>query len=147
MQFSLAFAPRPDSYIRREANQETDIGMSTETFNGTVVFFVAADGPRLGSEQDALDLLGETYGTQADMLAVPASRFVPAFFDLSTRLAGHFFQKLQNYGMRLAIVGDISAATAKSRALQDFIGETNRIGHHVFAADRAALDAALGHKG
>lgn len=120
-----------------------DIGMSTATVNGIHLFFVAAEGPALGSEQDALDLLGETYGTQTDMLVVPASRFAPEFFDLSTKLAGHFFQKLQNYQMRLAILGDISEHLARSKALRDFVGETNRTGHHLFAADRAALDAGL----
>ena len=120
--------------------------MSIRTFNDTAVYFAAAEGPVLGSEQDALDLMGETYGTEASMIAVPSVRFVPGFFDLSTRQAGHFFQKLQNYRMRLAIVGDIAAPMAASKALRDFVGETNRIGHHLFVADEAALAAALGRK-
>ena len=117
--------------------------MSIKTFNDIVVFFVASTGPALCSEQDALDLLGETYGQEVDMIAVPVERFAPSFFDLSTRHAGHFFQKLQNYQMRLAIIGDISAHTAISKALRDFVGETNRIGHHLFATDRTALAVAL----
>lgn len=121
-----------------------DIGMSTERINGLTLFFVAAEGPALSSEQDALDLLGETYGTETDMIVVPHSRLAPEFFDLSTRLAGHFFQKLQNYRMRLAIVGDISEHVSRSKALHDFVGETNRQGHHLFATDREALAAALG---
>ncbi|MCP8884981.1 DUF4180 domain-containing protein [Devosia sp. XJ19-1] len=120
--------------------------MSIEPLNGINVYFVAAQGPSLCSEQDALDLLGETYGTTTDMIVVPVERFAPEFFDLSTRLAGHFFQKLQNYQMRLAILGDISAPLAASKALRDFVGETNRIGHHLFASDRAALAAGLGRK-
>lgn len=120
--------------------------MSTQSVSGLTLFFVAAEGPALSSEQDALDLLGETYGTETDMLVVPASRFAPEFFDLSTRLAGHFFQKLQNYQMRLAILGDISEHVARSKALNDFMVETNRTGHHIFAPDRAALEAGLGRK-
>ncbi|ODT69550.1 MAG: hypothetical protein ABS75_16635 [Pelagibacterium sp. SCN 63-23] len=108
-----------------------------------VLFFVAAQGPVLASEQDALDLIGETYGTQTDVLVVPAERFAPDFFDLSTRQAGLFFQKMQNYRMRLVILGDISGHVARSKALNDFVGETNRIGHHLFAADRTVL-AGLG---
>jgi hypothetical protein len=118
--------------------------MSTKTFNDIAVFFVASTGPALCSEQDALDLLGETYGTKTAMIAVPASRLAPSFFDLSSKQAGHFFQKLQNYQMRLAIVGDISDHAAASKALRDFVGETNRIGHHLFVPDEAALAAALG---
>lgn len=117
--------------------------MSVQTINGTRLYFVAAEGPALSSEQDALDLLGEIYGTEADMIVVPAGRFAPGFFDLSTKMAGHFFQKLQNYQMRLAILGDISAHTAASKALRDFVGETNRVGHHLFAQDRTALEARL----
>ena len=117
--------------------------MPTETHNGLTLFFAEATGPALGSEQDALDLLGETYGTETDMIVVPAGRFAPDFFDLSTKHAGHFFQKMQNYKMRLVILGDISGHTVTSKALSDFVGETNRIGHHLFAADRAALETSL----
>lgn len=117
--------------------------MAIQIINGTGLFFIAGTGPALSSEQDALDLLGETYGTQTDMLVVPAERFAPDFFDLSTRHAGHFFQKLQNYQMRLAILGDISGALAASKALQDFVRETNRIGHHLFVPDFAALETRL----
>jgi hypothetical protein len=121
--------------------------MSMTAFDDIAIHFVAAQGPALSSEQDALDLLGETYGLEIDVIAVPAERFAPGFFDLSTRQAGHFFQKLQNYQMRLAIVGDISHHTASSKALRDFVGETNRIGHHLFVTDAEALAAALGRKG
>ncbi|UYN99566.1 MAG: DUF4180 domain-containing protein [Devosia sp.] len=118
--------------------------MTVQTINGVTVYFVAKTGPALASEQDALDILGETYGTGADMIAVPAERFGPAFFDLSSRQAGHFFQKLQNYQMRLAIIGDLVGALSTSKALRDFVGETNRIGHHLFVTDSAALENALG---
>lgn len=117
--------------------------MSTERINDLTLFFVAAEGPALCSEQDALDLLGEIYGTETDMIVVPVSRFAPEFFDLSTRLAGHFFQKLQNYHMRLVVLGDIAEHVARSKALHDFVGETNRRGHHLFAENRDALFAAL----
>jgi hypothetical protein len=117
--------------------------MAAETHNGTNLLLVDADGPKLASEQDALDLIGLTYGTDTDVIVVPATRFKPEFFDLSTRLAGGFFQKLQTYRLRLAIVGDISSYLTRSKALRDFVSETNRIGHHLFVADRAALVAGL----
>src|SRR5690606_19017466 len=60
---SLTFAPRPVSCISLGRKIEWDIGMRTETINGHILFFVASEGPALSSEQDALDLLGETYGT------------------------------------------------------------------------------------
>lgn len=104
---------------------------------------VAPSGPLIGTEQDALDLVGATYGSDVEAIAVPVERLRPEFFDLSTRMAGLFFQKLQNYRMRLVVLGDVSAACARSKALNDFVGETNRIGHHLFAQDRAALATSL----
>lgn len=121
--------------------------MTTEAHGGLVLFFVAARGPALASEQDALDLIGATYGTQTDVLVVPAERFAPQFFDLATRQAGLFFQKLQNYRLRLVILGDVSSHVARSKALRDFVTETNRTGHHLFAADREAMLAGLGGRG
>lgn len=118
--------------------------MTVRTINGVIVYFVAEAGRSLSSEQDALDLLGETYGTGAEMIAVPVERFGAAFFDLSSRQAGHFFQKLQNYRMRLAIMGDPGVATMSSKALRDFVGETNRIGHHLFVSDLSTLERTLG---
>lgn len=117
--------------------------MTTETIGDHIIYFVDTEGAPLSSEQDALDLLGQTYGTGADLIVVPVGRFTPEFFDLSSKLAGHFIQKLQNYQMRLVVLGDISAAVAASTALRDFVYETNSRGHHLFVADRAALLARL----
>lgn len=117
--------------------------MSIETCHGHSLYFISTDGPSLCSEQDALDLLGEIWGTAADFLVVPASRFKPSFFDLSTRQAGHFFQKVQNYGARLIVLGDISSHLSSSIALTDFVAETNRIGHHLFTVDRDEMASIL----
>jgi len=65
------------------------------------------------------------------------------FFDLSTRLAGEFVQKFVNYGVALAIVGDISAHVAASTALRDSVTESNRGRHLWFAGDLEALAARL----
>ncbi|MEQ9638039.1 MAG: DUF4180 domain-containing protein [Devosia marina] len=89
--------------------------MAIEKINGVTVYFVSAKGPALASGHDALDLLGETNGTETDMIVVPAGRFAEEFFNLSTRHLGRFFQKLQNY----------------------------EVGRHLFAADREALEAGL----
>ena len=117
---------------------------STETEAGLKLYFASHEGPALATEQDALDLLGEIYGQEIDMIVVPAARFPSSFFDLGTRRAGHFFQKMQNYRTRLAIMGDISAYLSASKALNDFVGEVNRGGHHMFVADRSGLSRRLG---
>jgi hypothetical protein len=55
------------------------------------------------------------------------------FFDLRSGLAGECLQKVSNYRRRLAILGDF--AHVASRALRDFISESNRTGQVVFAKD------------
>ncbi|AFK61992.1 alpha/beta hydrolase [Advenella kashmirensis WT001] len=117
--------------------------MRIERLGNLNVYFAAAEGPALSSEQDALDLIGETYGQEIDVIVVPAARFTPLFFQLSNQQAGHFFQKMQNYLARLVILGDISAYSASSKALRDFVSETNRIGHHLFAATESEMQVRL----
>jgi len=74
---------------------------------------------------------------------VPVPRLEPPFLTLASGLAGEFIQKLQNYGLRVAFVGDISALTSNSMPLADFVRESNRHGQHVFAASDAELSDHL----
>ncbi|MPV87103.1 DUF4180 domain-containing protein [Georgenia ruanii] len=108
--------------------------MTVQTVNETVVLHLPADGAPIGSGQDALDLVGEAWASGAELVAVPASRLTPAFFDLRSGHAGEFVQKLVNYRMRLAVLGDISAYVAASEALGAFVAESNR-GAHVWFLD------------
>jgi hypothetical protein len=110
---------------------------------GLSLIEVDANGPMLATEQDALDLLGEIYGHEADMIVVPVSRLPDDFFRLATGIAGAMLQKFTNYGQRVAFVGDISVHTAKSKPLRDFLRETNKRKQIVFAADEAELEAVL----
>ncbi|KRE12317.1 alpha/beta hydrolase [Bosea sp. Root483D1] len=111
--------------------------------HGTNVLICAEDGPLLASERDANDFLGAAWGVEATMVAIPVARIDPAFFQLATRLAGDVAQKFVNYRVRLAIVGDIAAHCAQSKALRDFVYESNRGQALWFVEDIAALDARL----
>ena len=85
---------------------------------------VTADGPLLRTGADALELI---YADDADILVVPAERLDPAFFDLSSGVAGEFAQKFVNYRKRLAIVGDISAGRrGRQRRPARFRARSNR---------------------
>jgi len=110
-----------------------------------VTVFIAADQPTVVAEQNALDLLGESWQSQAELLVVPARRLDRRFFDLGTGLAGAVLQKFVNYRMQVAIVGDIAEYLASSNALRAFVIESNR-GQQVWflddldqLADRLAL--------
>jgi hypothetical protein len=99
------------------------------------VHHISAEGPLLSSGADALGLIyGDEVG-EAEWIAVPVARLDPEFFTLSSGVAGEFVQKFSNYGLRLAVVGDISDPLAKSVALGDFVRESNRGRQVWFVAD------------
>ncbi|WP_433331603.1 DUF4180 domain-containing protein [Spirillospora sp. CA-294931] len=108
---------------------------------GVSVLVCDPDGPRVASTQDALDLIGASFGTE--LVAVPVDRLDERFFTLSTRVAGEIMQKFVNYRVRLAVVGDISAHLAASSALRALVRESNAAGHVWFVPDLDALDARL----
>ncbi len=105
-----------------------------QILSGARIWLCDADGPRLSTGRDATDIIGDAYGADVAVIALPASRLADEFFDLSTRLAGEFVQKFVNYGAALAIVGEITGHVAASPALRDFIYESNR-GRHLWFVD------------
>ncbi|MEU9338822.1 DUF4180 domain-containing protein [Streptomyces sp. NPDC048290] len=120
--------------------------MTTHTFenlHGTGVLRCAPDGPPLDGERAALDLIGETYGQEVDLVAVPVERLPDDFFRLRSGVAGAVVQKFVNYRLRLAVIGDISAQIAASDALRDFVRESNRGRHLWFVGDAAELEERL----
>lgn len=103
-----------------------------------------AEGPLLRSERDIVDLIGEVFSESPDWVAIPIERLPEDFFRLRTRLAGELIQKFVNYGLKLALVGDVSRQVAESEALADFVRESNRGGQVWFVADLVELDRRLG---
>lgn len=117
--------------------------MTAEEIHGVRVLTVPEEGPALRGGADALDLVAASYEHQADFIAIPVERFDPEFFTLSNGLAGDFLQKLVNYRLRVAIIGDLSARTEASNALRDFVRESNRRKQNWFLASHAELRARL----
>lgn len=101
------------------------------------------DGPILSSSEDTSDLIGNAWVENVGLIAIPVARLDPAFFELRSGRAGELAQKLVNYHVRLAVVGDISAFEAASDAFRDWVWESNRGSHVWFVADEAALVARL----
>lgn len=114
---------------------------------GNGVHVLATDGPLLGSEADAVTVLGELYGSEADWVAIPITRLEPDIFHLANRKLGLFLQKLINYRVHVALIGDLSADLARSAALRDFVTESNRGSHVWFAASLTELGDRLQARG
>ena len=93
---------------------------------GTQVFAIPADGPKLRSDKDAVDLMSAASEYRATFIVIPVERLGDDFFDLRTRIAGEMAQKFATYGRRVAIVGDISGRIATSKSLAGFVIESNR---------------------
>ena len=98
---------------------------------------------RVGSERDAVDVIGEAFTARPDWIVIPVAQLGDGFLDLKTRIAGNVLQKFVTYGFGVVILGDVSAAAAASGALRDFIAETNRGTQIWFLPDEAALAERL----
>lgn len=106
--------------------------------------FVDAVGPVVQSRADAMDLIGEAMGVGATTVVIPVERLSPTFFELTSGLAGEIAQACVNYGRRLVVLGDVSAAVERSRAFRDWVRECERGAHVWFLPDREALERRVG---
>jgi hypothetical protein len=111
--------------------------------HGQRVLTYGLDEPTLGSEQDAVDLIGLAYGDEASVVVVPADRVVPEFYTLSTRVLGGVVGKFTSYRVRLVVLGDVSAHLAASDAFRAYVHETNRGRDVWFLATEEELSARL----
>jgi hypothetical protein len=114
-----------------------------EELRGQRIAVCPADGPLLRTGRDATDLIGETRSVDATILAVPMARLDPEFFRLRTGIAGEFVQKFVNYGVHLVVLGKTSELASQSKALHDFIYESNQRDSVWFLADRMELEVKL----
>ena len=87
------------------------------TRNDIAVAVIRSDTPLMTDVPSAFE-------TGCTDIAINKEAVADDFFVLSTRLAGDILQKFVDYGIRFAIYGDFS--TCESRALRDFIRESNR---------------------
>jgi hypothetical protein len=113
------------------------------TLHGIPTLILPEDGPAVGTELDAGDLVGGALEHAVDLLVVPAARIAAEFWTLRSGVAGEVLQKLVNYRLRLAVVGDITAPVEASTALRDLVRESNRRRDVWFLPDMDALDERL----
>jgi len=103
--------------------------MKTTTLKTDQIVYLESDQIIVSNEQDILDLMGEI---NFQDIVLHDYNFNKDFFDLSTRILGEVLQKLTNYRVRLAIIGDFS--NYQSKALADFIRESNKQQKYLFVS-------------
>jgi hypothetical protein len=111
--------------------------------NGTRVLAVAPEGPVVCDESSALDVIGDAFGEDAAVVAIPVERLCADFFRLSSGVAGAVVQKFVNYRLRLVVVGDPNHHGPTSGPVEDWIREANRSRELWFVADDAELARRL----
>lgn len=104
--------------------------IESHTINNKKIAELISEEVLINTAEDGLDLLGDLYYQGFDKIIISEKNITPAFFDLKNGMAGGLLQKFSNYRMQLAIVGDFSKYTSKS--IQDFIYESNKLGHISF---------------
>lgn len=109
--------------------QVDKVQVATQQVDGVLIGELVTSEEPLNSSQDILDLLGSFYPEHVDALILHEADLAPEFFQLRTKLAGEILQKLVNYRVKVAIVGEFQKY--RSKALADFIYECNR-GRQIF---------------
>lgn len=94
------------------------------------IYAVPADHSPMAKVGDFMDHIGTAAFEGKTILVLPKSAIDPTFFDLRSGLAGEVTQKLVNYQLKCAIIGDFQAEIEQSNALRDYIYECNQ-GHHI----------------
>ena len=95
--------------------------------NGQSIAELNANGVVLSTAQQFLQMMMDA---SAEGIIVHQKNIDEQFFDLRSGLAGEMLQKVVNYRLRLAIVGDFSIY--ESNSLKAFILESNRSNSIVF---------------
>ena len=95
--------------------------------NGHTIAELGAEGVTLSTTQQFLQMIMDS---SAERIIVHQKNIDESFFDLHSGLAGEMLQKVANYRLRLAIVGDFSIY--ESNSLKAFIIESNRSNTVVF---------------
>ena len=101
------------------------------TPSGTLFAELITDNVAICSADDILDIMAEAGMNDCSRLIISSGALSESFFVLGSGLAGEILQKISNYRMRLAIVGDFTNLTSKS--WKDFIRESNRSRRVIFA--------------
>jgi|SRR5215217_5960259 len=98
--------------------------IETHEIDGIRIAEVVAEEAVISNPEDALQLFVDIYYQDFDRIIIHEKDIVSDFFDLKTGIAGEILQKVSNYRLRLAIVGEFDKYPGKS--IRDFIFESNK---------------------
>ena len=88
----------------------------THGTHGGLAFIEGTPGQQLLRDADDTSIvLEECFAVPTSSALLYAENLPPAFFDVSSREAGAFLQKLRNYGVRVAVVVGTDAAPTSQR--------------------------------
>jgi hypothetical protein len=109
--------------------------------SGAAILTVTAGDQPIGNEAQFMDVLSACGELECDRILFEQGSFAPAFFQLSTRLAGEILLKLSIYQLPAALVCAEDELPAGKFA--DFALETNRGDSFRIFTDRAKAVAWL----
>lgn len=110
--------------------------------DGSNVVRIEDESVRISNEQSAVDVfMTIAYETGENKFVIDKENLVEDFFDLKNKIAGNVLQKLINYKMKLAIIGDFSKYDSK--AFKDFIYECNNGNDIFFVEDESKAVSML----
>lgn len=111
--------------------------------NGHRMLTVEDTDAVLATVRDFTNLIGDAMSEDLRIVAIPSDRMGDNFYRLRTGVAGEVLQKLVNYQMKLAVIGDVSTWVTESNAFRDLLIELDRGTDVLFVADEAALAKRL----
>jgi hypothetical protein len=125
-----------DNWLHAGSNPATSTKTKTEfmkfinhNMNDRSIAELSANNVTLSTTQQFLQMIMDS---SAEGVIVHKENIDEIFFDLKSGLAGEMLQKVVNYRLRLAIVGDFSIYESKS--LKAFIYESNKSNTIVFVS-------------
>jgi hypothetical protein len=98
--------------------------ITTHTKNDLQIAELVSDNILIETPEEGSQLIVDLYYQGFDLIIIQAAQLSPSFFNLKTGLAGEVLQKVSNWRIRLAIVGDFNEITGNN--MRDFIFESNK---------------------
>jgi uncharacterized protein DUF4180 len=111
--------------------------------HGVRIFECDTEGAPIRNGRALNDLISAAWEHRTKWIVIPIVRLGDDFFRLGTGIAGEVVQKIAQYHLRLAILGDITHYVDGSTALRDFVRESNRGDQFCFVATREELEQRL----